>query len=54
MPASSFGAEVKQLMTKGPSKGPRKGQPYPQKQALAASYSMRRRGAFKKSRGRKV
>ncbi len=48
MPASTVGAEISQLMKKGPSRGPQKGKKFPQRQAVAAALSMKRRGAFRK------
>jgi hypothetical protein len=54
MPASSVGSEISQLMRKGPSRGPQKGQRMPQRQAVAVALSMKRRGAFAKGGSRKV
>lgn len=44
MPAETVSDEISQLMRKGPSRGPRKGQKYTQKQAVAAALDMQRRG----------
>lgn len=54
MPASSVGAEISQLMRRGPGAGPQKGRKMPQKQAVAVALSMKRRGAFKGQSNRKV
>lgn len=39
--------EISQLMKKGPTKGPQKGKPMPQKQAVAVALSVARRKGFK-------
>lgn len=41
------GGEISKLVRKGPSKGPQKGKPYPQKQAVAAALSIARRKGYK-------
>lgn len=54
MPADSVGSEISQLMRRGPSKGPQQGRKMPQRQAVAVALSMKRRGDFRKPRGRSL
>lgn len=54
MPAENVGDEIKQLTTKGPSRGPRKGKTYSRRQAIAAAMDMARRGAFGQTMKRKA
>lgn len=54
MPASSVGAEIKQLTRRGPSRGPRKGKKYSRRQAIAAAMNMARQGAFGEKMKRKA
>lgn len=49
MPAASVSDEVSHLMRHGPARGPRKGRRMSQRQAVAASLSMARRGEFGRS-----
>jgi hypothetical protein len=46
MPADRVGDEISQLVRRGPSRGPQKGRPYGQRQAVAAAMNMNRNGAF--------
>lgn len=47
MPAETVSDEISHLMRQGPSRGPRKGKPYGQKQAVAAALNMKRAGKIK-------
>jgi hypothetical protein len=54
MPAATVSDEIRQLMRSGPSRGAQQGRRYSQRQAVAASLNMARRGEFGPKAARKA
>lgn len=48
MPAENIGSEIRQLQSRGPSKGPQRNQRMPHRQAVAVALNLARAGRFGK------